>query len=185
MPLFSRATIAGYKPVPAASCRDFRKIFDDHARFVWRSLLGLGVSENDVADASQQVFFVVKEKLDRLVEGCSLRTFVYGICLRVAADFRNRAHVRREHLCAVPPDISVPASQEGILSNREELRRLWQALDQLEPAQREVFVLFEIEEISMAEVAKAMRCPLQTAYSRLYAARKAVAITMGEPSEDL
>ncbi|MEO7733801.1 MAG: sigma factor-like helix-turn-helix DNA-binding protein, partial [Kofleriaceae bacterium] len=47
-------------------------------------------------------------------------------------------------------------------------------LDELDDAKRAVFVLFELEEMPMSEVAKAVECPLQTAYSRLAAARKQV-----------
>ena len=49
------------------------------------------------------------------------------------------------------------------------LRRL---LDTLDPDKRDVFVLYELEELPMREVADACGCPLQTAYSRLHAARR-------------
>jgi RNA polymerase sigma-70 factor (ECF subfamily) len=88
-------------------------------------------------------------------------------------------------LCAVLPEPQAAASQEGLLSQREALRRLRQALDQIEPVQRDVFVLYEIEELPMAEVAQAVGCPLQTAYSRLHAARRAVAALLGEPTGDV
>ena len=39
---------------------------------------------------------------------------------------------------------------------------------------REVFVLYVLEELPMQEVADAVGCPLHTAYSRLYTARKLV-----------
>ncbi|HVH44508.1 MAG TPA: sigma factor-like helix-turn-helix DNA-binding protein [Labilithrix sp.] len=39
---------------------------------------------------------------------------------------------------------------------------------------RETFVLFEVEQMSMSEVAEIMECPLQTAYSRHRAAREHV-----------
>jgi RNA polymerase sigma-70 factor, ECF subfamily len=161
----------------------FREVFDAHVRFVWRSLLGLGVPENDLADASQQVFVVLHGKLDQIDDGCRVSTFVYGICLRVASDFRRRAHVRRERLCATPPERETAAPQESIVSRREALDRLRAVLDTIDPAQREVFVLYEIEELAMAEVARAVGCPLQTAYSRLHAARKIVAAALGEHLE--
>ena len=161
----------------------FREVFDAHSAFVWRSLLGLGVRDADVADASQQVFVVLHGKLDRLAPGCALRTFVYGICLRVASDLRQRAHVRREQLHAQPVEQSTRLTPEDSLSHREALRRLEDALEQLDPAQREVFVLYEIEDLPMIEVARAVGCPLQTAYSRLHAARRVVAIALGDPSE--
>ena len=161
----------------------FRDLFDAHARFVWRSLLGLGVPETDVADASQQVFVVLHRKLDRLHSGCAPGTFVYGICLRVAADFRKRAHVRRERLYAEPPDQVGRSTPEDRLSHRQALRLLEDALAGLDPAQRAVFVLYEIEELPMIEVARALGCPLQTAYSRLHAARKVVTAAMGDHLE--
>ena len=39
-------------------------------------------------------------------------------------------------------------------------------------------VLFELEELPMAEVAVAVGCPLQTAYARLYAARQIVEVAL-------
>jgi RNA polymerase sigma-70 factor (ECF subfamily) len=179
-------------PVPASepaslaatAAATFRQLFDAQARFVWRALLGLGLSEADVADASQQVFVVLHQKLGRLEAGCSPRTFIYGICLRVASDFRRRAHVQRERLCADPPEATGPATQEEQVAQREGLRLLQQALDGLDPVQRAVFVLYEIEELPMIEVARALGCPVQTAYSRLHAARRGVAAALGEHLEE-
>ena len=158
----------------AAASPSFREVFHAQARFVWRSLLALGVGEADVPDASQHVFLVVHEKLDRLEPGCSVRTFVYGVCLRIASDFRRRAHVRRERPYAEPPEQVSPPTQEDRLSHVQALAALQGVLDRLDPAQRDVFVLYELEEIGMSDVARAVGCPLQTAYSRLHAARKAV-----------
>jgi RNA polymerase sigma-70 factor (ECF subfamily) len=167
----------------ATAIPTFREAFDAHSAFVWRSLLGLGVRDADVADASQQVFVVLHGKLDRLAPGCALRTFVYGICLRVASDFRQRAHLRHEQLQAQPVEQSTGVTPEEELSHREALQRLEDALGRLDPAQREVFVLYEIEDLPMIEIARAVGCPLQTAYSRLHAARRVVATALGEPSE--
>jgi RNA polymerase sigma-70 factor, ECF subfamily len=172
----------GGKPPGAATAvgAAFRKAFDDHVRFVWRALLGLGVAEADVADASQQVFVVLHDRLADLLPGASLRTFVYGICLRVASDFRRRAHRRYERLVAEPPERATGVSPERRASDREALDALEAALDRLPAAQREVFVLFELEELPMDEIAAALVCPLQTAYSRLRLARRAVAEMLGE-----
>ena len=108
----------------------------------------------------------------------SMRTFVYGVCLRVAADFRRRAYRHRERLYADPPEASSPARQEDALANREALELMEAALSRLPAPQRDAFVLYEIEELDMADVAAALGCPLQTAYSRLHAARKAVMVAL-------
>ena len=59
-------------------------------------------------------------------------------------------------------------------SAREALVRLDGILTGLDEDKRAVFVLYEIEQLAMAEVAEAVGCPLQTAYSRLHAARAEV-----------
>ena len=46
-----------------------------------------------------------------------------------------------------------------------------------------MFVLFELEELSMKEVAEACGCPLQTAYSRLHAARRRLLAKYRETEE--
>src|SRR5512133_2710947 len=112
------------QPPVAGPCPSFREIFATEARYVWRSLLALGVGESDVPDASQQVFVVLEKKLSQLNDGCALRTFIYGICLRVASDYRNRAHVRRERLCAAPPELGRAGDQETIAAHRQALERL-------------------------------------------------------------
>lgn len=164
----------------AAAVPSFREVFDKHARYVWRSLLGLGVRERDVADSSQQVFLVVHDRLGaQQVPPGALRTFVYGVCLRVASDFRRRAHRRHERLFADPPEPSQPPEQERAACHREALAQLDTVLATLPAPQREAFVLYEIEELGMNEVAAALGCPLQTAYSRVHAARRAVLAALG------
>lgn len=180
----SQPRVAHDGPRPSAPTADpgpaFRKAFDEHARFVWRALLGLGIAEADAPDASQQVFVVLHDRLGDLAPGNSMRTFLYGICLRVASDFRRRAHRRRERLVPDPPEQATAVSPEGRAADREALSALEAALDRLPLVQREVFVLYEIEELPMEEVARALACPLQTAYSRLRSARQEVTLMLGE-----
>ncbi len=166
-------------PPPSADADGdgFRAFFDANVGLVWRSLLGLGVASADAADASQQVFVVLHSKLARWDRQGSLRAFMYGICLRVASDYRRRAHRQRERLVSEVPEVaSVGLTPEEAAASRQELRMLEGALNQLPPAQREVFILFEIEELDMTEVAQAVGCPLFTAYSRLRAARRTIGV---------
>jgi RNA polymerase sigma-70 factor (ECF subfamily) len=141
---------------------------------VWRVLLRLGVPESDVEDVAQEVFLGVHRNLERFEGRCSLRTWVYGICHRRAVDFRRRAHTRYEVATDEPPDAGSEADQEqglDLTAARESLNRVLESLDD---DKRAVFVLFEIEQVPMEEVAQIVGCPLQTAYSRLYAARRKV-----------
>ena len=147
-------------------------IFREHGAFVWRALRRLGVREADVDDVCQEVFVVVHRRLS--FEGRSqLRTWVYGICVRVASDYRKSARVRREVVSEDVPDAPV-SGHDDVVALRQARALLDGILETLDDDKRAVFVLFEIEGLGMAEVAAAVGVPLQTAYTRLYAARKIV-----------
>ena len=167
---------AADEPVPSSTAV-FSEIYRDNVAFVWRSLRRLGVRERDVDDVCQEVFVIVHRKLSTFDTTATVRTWLFGIARRVAADHRKRAHVRRETLAA-PSELDVNLARTSDESDGLELRRaravLDEILDELDDAKRAVFVLFELEEMPMSEVAKAVECPLQTAYSRLAAARKQV-----------
>ena len=81
------------------------------------------------------------------------------------------------------PDAPEPGTPTSLLPSAEAAvyrERLERALYALPEPQASVFILYELEELTMPEVAAALGYPLQTAYSRLYAARKAVLAAFGE-----
>jgi RNA polymerase sigma-70 factor (ECF subfamily) len=157
------------KPREHAGAPGFAELFDEHAPYVLRAMRHLGVAEADVQDQCQEVFVAVYQGLSGFEGRSSLRTWIYGICRRVASNHRRRAHVRRERAVAEVPERADPVNPIERQSSWAAMQRL---LDTLDEAKREVFVLYELEELSMKEVAEACDCPLQTAYSRLHAARR-------------
>lgn len=144
-----------------------------HGAYIGRSLRYLGVAESDLDDAAQEVFLVVHRRLDSFEERSTLRTWLYGICVKVAAAQRRRA-ARREDPVEQVPERPVLPEQHAALERTEARRRLSQVLNQLDEDKRAVFVLFEIERLPMKDVASALSIPLQTAYYRHQAARKRV-----------
>jgi RNA polymerase sigma-70 factor, ECF subfamily len=164
---------------------EFRRIVGDHAGFLWRALRHLGVRERDLEDVCQDVFLVAHRRLADFRGDSSLRTWLYGIAVRLASEHRRRAHVRREIPTSEPPVAETRATELDQVE-RSELRDLFNSiLDGLDDARRAVFVLYEIEDLDMLEVAKIVDCPLQTAYSRLHAARRFVAAAVRERFPDL
>jgi RNA polymerase sigma-70 factor (ECF subfamily) len=162
----------------------FAEVFRTYSAFVWRVLLRLGVAEADVDDVAQEVFLGIHRNLSRFEGRCSLRTWVYGICHRRAVDYRRRASVRPELYSDEPPEQSVAANQEQGFAVSQARQQLARVLDGLDEEKRTVFVLFDIEGVPMDEVAEIVGCPLQTAYSRLYAARRKVEATLARQRAD-
>jgi RNA polymerase sigma-70 factor (ECF subfamily) len=169
----SKAEHGGAQNVPPV-VPPLADIFREHAPFVWRGLRRLGVPESDVEDVCQEVFVVVHRKLGEFEGRSSLRTWIYGIAARTASDYRRSGRVRREVVTDAPPDAPHEGGQHDALALKQARATLDRILDELDDDKRSVFVLYEIEELTMAEVAEAIGCPLQTAYSRLHAARKVV-----------
>jgi RNA polymerase sigma-70 factor (ECF subfamily) len=152
--------------------QSFEQIFGEHSPYVCRVLRHLGVASRDLEDVAQEVFLVLHRRLVDFEGRGTLRSFIYGICLRVASDHRRRASVRREIPSDAPPSPSVPPPQLAATESREARARLASLLAQLDEAKLHVFVLYELEELSMREVAHAVGCTVPTAYARLAAARR-------------
>jgi RNA polymerase sigma-70 factor (ECF subfamily) len=149
---------------------DFRRIFEEHAASVYRTLRYLGIAEADLMDAAQEVFLVVDRRRGEFEGRARLSTWIHEICVRVVLSTRRRRRRRHEDLVAEPPDAAIEADQDTRIEVRDRRDLLADLLDGLEDAQRQIIVLHEIEQLPMREVAEIVGCPLQTAYSRRNAA---------------
>jgi RNA polymerase sigma-70 factor (ECF subfamily) len=165
-----RAMPGGRQPTADTSA-SLRGIYEEHAPFVCRSLRRLGVPEADLDDGLQEIFLVVSRRLADYRERGKVRAWLYSICRRMAQAQARKRLRRREDLKAEVPEEEMAATQLQQLEDAEALRLGERVLDLLSPEQREVFVLYEVEDMPMSEVAGTLGCPLQTAYSRLHAAR--------------
>lgn len=160
-----------------------RDVFRAHAQFVGRSLRALGVPAQDVEDSVQEVFLVVERRLAEYRERGSIRSWLYAICLFVARSRRRGARERTPPvLASEPPDGGSDPEQDVV--RRRSFEQALRLLDALGEEQRAAFLLYEVEELTLREVAEALGCPLQTAYSRIHAARQrlreAVRVLHGE-----
>jgi RNA polymerase sigma-70 factor (ECF subfamily) len=145
-----------------------------HVDLVWRVLRRAGLGPADAEDASQDVFWVLARRLAAVPERAE-RSFLVSTALRVASD-RKLSRWHRSVSGAL--DEETRASEAPLPDEALDLRRagaqLDAALERLEPADRAVFILVEIEQMTRAEAAVALRIPEGTVASRLRRAREAV-----------
>jgi RNA polymerase sigma-70 factor, ECF subfamily len=142
--------------------------------------MNLGVPRHDAQDLCQEVMLTVHRRLPDF-DGRSLRGWLYGICVRVASDYRRSARVRREVPTEHLPEETQDAGQIETVHRARELRRTLEALDTLDEGKRAAFVLYEVEELTLVEVSEALEVPLQTVYSRIKAARDALRAKLQSP----
>jgi RNA polymerase sigma-70 factor (ECF subfamily) len=156
----------------SASPVTLRQLVTEHLDFVWRSLRRFGVPAADVDDATQQVFLIANEKLSRIHAG-SERSFLVGVATRVASHSRRSYHRREaaELRLSSNPHEQTPNPEE--LAQRLEARTLLdRVLDAMPEELRAVFVLFELEELSIDQTASLLILPRGTVATRLRRARE-------------
>jgi len=149
---------------------DFGQIYDDECAFVWRTLRRLGVAESELPDAVHDVFDVLFRRWDQYDPERPLRSWLFGICRRVAAASRRK--LRDQVPSASPPALANATSPENAAASRELLLAL---LERLDESQRDAFVLHDLEGFSGAEIAEMLGIPRGTVYSRIRLAREQLA----------
>lgn len=145
----------------------------EHFSFIWRSLRRLGVPEPAVDDAAQQVFEVAARRLSDLQTGRE-RAFLFKTALFVATEARRAAARARSE--GGGPELEwlrdpAPSPEETVVLQESRLL-LDEALAALGLDERTVFVLYEIEELSLTEIAELLAIPRGTVASRLRRARE-------------
>lgn len=179
--------------VTSATPLSIHELVNAHFDIVWRWLRAFGVHRDDADDATQQVFLIASHKQAAIVAG-SERSFLFGTARGVASNYRRIA--RRRPPLADEAEIvalldSAPNPEES-LDDRQAHAVLEHLISLLEDDLRDVFVLFQLEELSTAEIAAILEIPAGTVASRLRRAREefqrgvvrlraATAHTDGEP----
>jgi RNA polymerase sigma-70 factor, ECF subfamily len=162
------------RPAATDAPLEFTAVYDQHFAFVWRSLRRLGVPDRLLDDAAQDVFIVVHRRLDGFEGRSTVKSWLFGIARRVAHDHRRRVG-RKERTDLLPesvtdPDATTPAHDA---ERAQAVRVLHEILAALDDDKREVFVLAELEQMTVPEIADAIDANVNTVYSRLRAARQA------------
>ena len=143
-----------------------------HYELVWRVLRRLGVADAAVEDAAQQVLIVLSNRIDDVRIGAE-RAFMVATATRVAADFRKKRARTPEDLDPDALDAApglAPLADDA-LDRRRARRWLDVVLSEMPDELRPVFVLFELEDMTMATIAELLNLPPGTVASRLRRAR--------------
>jgi len=148
---------------------EFDEIYARHYDAAWRCLRALGVPSHAIDDATQDVFMVVHRRLPGFDHAAPVRSWILGIARNVAHKYRARQRRERPRLALVRDQ---PPPPDDLVARRDAAAVVERFLDGLEPEQREVFVLAQLEGATVPEIAQALGINLNTAYSRLRLARR-------------
>jgi RNA polymerase sigma-70 factor (ECF subfamily) len=181
--LLSQETVARQRAHPNDVAAEGSPTFEGvYARWfsdVVRWVRALGGLDADLEDIAQDVFIVVRRKLDSF-DGRNVRGWLYRITQRTVRDYRRRARLRRVFSLSQDQRLTLHDVDETItsldpseeLERREAERCLGQLLARMTDKRRTVFMLFEIEGYSGEEIAELEGVAINTIWTRLHHARK-------------
>jgi RNA polymerase sigma-70 factor (ECF subfamily) len=160
--------------MPGDMASDLERAARESFQFIWRCLRRFGVRPDDaVDDAAQRVFEIAAMKREVIQPGHE-RAFFFRTALHVAQETRRRVRRQREVISQEMVEAQVDASTNPEESlERQRWREVLDALlDDLPLELRAVFVLYELEGLTMAEIARLLELPAGTVASRLRRARE-------------
>jgi len=149
------------------------EIYEEHFDFVWRNARRLGVNESGCEDVVHEVFVVVQRRLGEFEGRSSVRTWLYGILVRVVQAHRREIQQRlaKESIAASDQrELSDDGAAED-LARKEATALVDGIVAEMDDEKRAVFVLVDLEETSVPDAARGLGVNLNTAYARLRAAR--------------
>lgn len=123
-------------------------------------------SEERAEDLTQETFLAVIRARTRYEPRAEVRTYLYGIAIKLLANERRRQNRDGPSLEDTPEPATSPAPDTS----------LWvrQAIERLDDSEREILMLREYEQLSYAEIAELLRLPVNTVRSRLFRSRMAL-----------
>jgi RNA polymerase sigma-70 factor (ECF subfamily) len=160
---------------PAAESLDFDSLYTRHFGFACRSLRILGVEPNALEDAAQDVFAVVSRRLPEFQREASVKTWIFAIVQRIAANRRRTQRRKPEALDGLSE--SALATHVGPDAHWEAARaaELIQAFAvSLDETRRALLVLGLLERVPARELAGSLGIPLFTVYSRIRSVRESL-----------
>jgi RNA polymerase sigma-70 factor (ECF subfamily) len=164
-------------PAPAMEI-SLEDLYDRHADYIYHSLRRLGVPPAGLPDALQDVFVVAHRRLPELDAQGQVKSWLFVVAMGVARNhrrtLRRKAPERDPHGTPIDPDHLGGRSEEPFdrVAHAERVTLYYELLDTLDEDKRAVFVLAELEELSVPEIASTLGINLNTAYARLRAARQ-------------
>ncbi len=163
------------RPAEVARALPFEVVYDRYFEEVERWLRTMGVPSAELEDLAQEVFLVVRRKMDAF-DGRNLGGWLFRITSRTASDHRRRGWFK--HLFSRRSEVSLQRLEwsgqnpADAYEEREARAELEKILAKMGEKRRVAFVMFEVEGYSGEEIAELLEVPLGTVWTRLHHARK-------------
>jgi RNA polymerase sigma-70 factor (ECF subfamily) len=160
--------------------QSFVELYRRRHNDVYRFAFAMVKSRSFAQDVTQEVFLNVLENASRFdsAKG-TVRAWLFGCARYVTLD---RLRLERRWTDDMPADLAALDSDERLLADQR-VERLHAAIARLPIEYREALVLFELQELTYAETAAVLDCPIGTVRSRLHRGRVLLAAMLDEGAQ--
>lgn len=155
----------------------FRKLVELYQSYAFALALRLLCNEEDAKDVVQECFIRVWNHLSKFNPNNKFTTWLYRIVTNLCYD-RLKMKKRRRKVISTGLDDEYPVESpthhnvEYEYSNKELTKMIETLAEELKPKQRMVFILRDLQDLSMGEVSKIMGLSVSSVKSNLYHARQ-------------
>lgn len=165
----------------------FEELVARHRDKVYARAYSMMRNEDEAIDLSQEAWVKGWQRLKQFQGEASFVTWITRIVINLCLDqLRRQKRIRTDSIEQLEEDLGGVERQMPILNpnpterlERDELRqRIDRALGQLSYEHRTVLILHEFEELEYKEIAKRMECSIGTVMSRLFYARRKMAVLL-------
>jgi RNA polymerase sigma-70 factor (ECF subfamily) len=158
----------------------FVELYGRRHNDVYRFAFAMAKSRSFAQDVTQEVFLNVLENARRFdSRKGSVRAWLFGCARYVTLD---RLRLERRWTDDMPAELATLDSDESLLADQR-VERLHAAIARLPVEYREALVLFELQELTYAETATVLDCPVGTIRSRLHRGRALLAAMLDESEQ--
>jgi RNA polymerase sigma-70 factor, ECF subfamily len=166
--------------VAAGAEQAFVELYRRRHNDVYRFAFAMAKSRSFAQDVTQEVFLNVLENARRFdSRKGSARAWLFGCARYVTLD---RLRLERRWTDDIPAELATLDGDESLLADQR-VERLHAAIAALPVEYREALVLFELQELTYAETAAVLDCPVGTIRSRLHRGRALLAAMLGESEQ--
>ena len=160
---------------------DFKELIKNNQSNV-RSIIRLITKETN-EDLEQEVYVKVWKNADKYTEKGSFKSWINTIAKNVSKDYLKSAHKKNQDTMTTDDEVLVSIKDKKLtpelkLKNNERQQRILNAINSLKPKFKETVMLCEIYGYSYEEAAYKLKCPIGTIKSRLYNAKKELAVML-------
>lgn len=160
---------------------DIKEIIQTHQNNIKKVIKLITKEENE--DLEQEVYIKVWQKSDKYNEQGKLTGWLGTVAKNFSKDYL-KSSAKKLQDNTISDEIqeyntmNEKDNPESVFIQKQRQKRIVKAINSLKPKLKEVVIMYEIDGLSYEYIAKELNCPIGTVKSRLFNAKKELAILL-------